>query len=81
MVCPRYRSRPELNLRASIYLNFYKLDADVFYPNLDLIDEKVARSVKKGHGRVSGHREDMPNIPILRIPLSGTLRGPSEQQV
>ena len=47
----------------------------------DLSDEKVSRSVKKGHGRVSGHRENMPNIPIMRIPLSGTLRGPSEQHV
>ena len=42
-----------------------------FYPDLARSAEKVSRSVKKRHGRVSG----------MQISLSGTFRGSSGRQV
>ena len=34
-----------------------------FYPDLVRSAEKVSRSVKEGHGKVSEHREHMPKHP------------------
>ena len=36
---------------------------EVFYPDLARSAEKVSRSVKEGHGKVSEHREYMPKHP------------------
>ena len=43
--------------RSRLELTFF------FYHDLAGRAEKVSRSVKEGHGRVSEHREDMPKRP------------------
>ena len=77
MVCRRSRSRPELKLRPPNF-KAYNLDAEVclipIWPEVPRRFPEVLRNDMEAFQNIAKTRRA---IPIVRIPLSGILRGPS----